>query len=177
MSNHEDSQAGPSPDPVLPGLPEGRFEGREAFRQTVRDALACAAREGWQEMALSDTDFADWPLGEREVVQSLQNWVRRGRKLTLLAGTYDELPRCHPRFVAWRKTWDHVIECRRCATVDRPEMPSVLWTSGWAMRRLHVERCLGMATTLPEPRAAMAEMLREFSRRSSPGFPVTTLGL
>ena len=49
--------------PEAPGLPEGRFEGREAFRQRVRDALACAAREGWQEIMLSDADFHDWPLG------------------------------------------------------------------------------------------------------------------
>ena len=27
-------------------LPEGRFSGREAFQQLVRDALATAAREG-----------------------------------------------------------------------------------------------------------------------------------
>ena len=33
----------------------GRFAGREAFRQLVRDALACAAREGWREIILSAT--------------------------------------------------------------------------------------------------------------------------
>ena len=36
------------------GLPSHRFEGREAFRQLVRDALVCAAREGWRELILCD---------------------------------------------------------------------------------------------------------------------------
>jgi hypothetical protein len=63
MTNNE------SGDPsTAPELPQGRFEGRDAFRQNVRDALACAAREGWRELILSDADFHDWPLGERAVV-------------------------------------------------------------------------------------------------------------
>jgi len=45
------------------GLPSGRFDGREAFRCLVRDALACAVREGWPELVLSDAHFGDWPLG------------------------------------------------------------------------------------------------------------------
>lgn len=54
------------------GLPEGRFTGREAFQQMVRDAFATAAREGWAEILISDANFHDWPLGERAVVESLQ---------------------------------------------------------------------------------------------------------
>jgi hypothetical protein len=55
-----------------PALPSGRFAGRDAFQQLVRDALAAAAREGWREIILCDADFGDWPLGERSVAQSLQ---------------------------------------------------------------------------------------------------------
>ena len=40
-------------------LPAGRFEGRNDFQQLVRDALACAAREGWREIILSDATFED----------------------------------------------------------------------------------------------------------------------
>ncbi len=53
-------------------MPSGRFEGREAFQKLVRDALACAAQEGWRELIVSDANFHDWPLGERAVVESLQ---------------------------------------------------------------------------------------------------------
>ena len=82
-----------------PALPQGRFEGRQAFAQLVRDALACAAREGWREIILSDPGFADWPLGERAVAQSLQAWSAGGRRCVLLARRYDEVPRRHARFV------------------------------------------------------------------------------
>ena len=68
----------PPPDPAAP-LPEGRFSGREAFQQLVRDAFASAAREGWAEIILSDAYFHDWPLGERAVIESLNAWARRGR--------------------------------------------------------------------------------------------------
>ena len=59
-------------------LPTGRFAGRKAFQQLVRDALACAAREGWREIILSDPNFEDWPLGERAVAESLAGVVGNG---------------------------------------------------------------------------------------------------
>src|SRR6478609_7868996 len=80
-------------------LPSRRFEGREEFRQLVRDALATAAREGWRELILSDATFSDWPLGERVVVDSLRAWSKTGRHCTLLAKRYDDVVRAHPRFV------------------------------------------------------------------------------
>jgi hypothetical protein len=163
--------------PPAPALPEGRFEGREAFRQHVRDALACAAREGWREIILSDADFHDWPLGERAVVESLNGWAKTGRKLVMLAKRYDEVTRTHPRFVSWRKTWAHIIECRRCATVDPLILPSALWTSGWVLQRLDTERSTGVCTVIPERRLALRESIEEWLRQSSAGFPTTTLGL
>src|SRR4051812_23478037 len=104
MNAETTTEAGP------PALPSGRFEGREAFRQLVRDALACAAREGWREIILCDADFSEWPLGEREVAQSLQDWSATGRRCTLLARKWDSVVRSHARFVAWRKTWSHIID-------------------------------------------------------------------
>ena len=68
-----------------PRCPRAGFTGREAFRQLVRDALACAAREGWREMVVCDASFEDWPLGEREVVASLQGWARSGRRFVMVA--------------------------------------------------------------------------------------------
>jgi hypothetical protein len=163
--------------PEAPGLPEGRFEGREAFRQRVRDALACAAREGWQEIMLSDADFHDWPLGERAVAESLNAWAKSGRKLVMLAKGYDEVVRMHPRFVTWRKTWAHIVECRRCATADPLDVPSALWTSGWVLHRLDPVGSTGVSTVLPGKRLALREAMEEFLRKSTAGFPATTLGL
>lgn len=166
-----------TPPVEVQALPSGRFEGRLAFQQLVRDALACAAREGWREIILCDASFADWPLGERAVAQSLQDWSRTGRRVTLLAKRYDEVVRRHARFVAWRGTWSHIIEARACAAADPLELPSAIWSPGWVMHRLDPERCNGFSGAEPERRLALREQLQEWLGRSSPAFPATTLGL
>ncbi len=166
-----------TPPPDAQALPSGRFEGRVAFQQLVRDALACAAREGWREVILCDASFADWPLGERAVAQSLHDWSKTGRHITLLAKRYDEVVRRHARFVTWRGTWSHIIEARACAAADPLELPSAIWSPGWVMHRLDPERCNGYSGAEPERRLALRESLTEWLGKSSPAFPATTLGL
>lgn len=158
-------------------LPQGRFEGREAFAQMVRDALACAAAEGWRELVLCDAGFADWPLGERAVAESLQAWSASGRRCILLARRYDDVPRLHPRFVAWRQTWSHIVEARGCPAADPLELPSAIWSPAWVMRRLDVERSHGVAGVEPERRVAIRELIDAWLQKSSPAFSATTLGL
>jgi hypothetical protein len=158
-------------------LPQGRFEGREAFADMVRAALACAAQEGWRELILSDASFLDWPLGERTVADSLQAWSRPGRKVILLARRYDEVLRRHARFVKWRQTWSHIIEARSCPSADELDFPSVIWSPNWVMHRLDPERCNGVSGGEPERRVAVREQLAEWLRKSSPSFASTTLGL
>ena len=69
------------PDDAIPPLAEGRFDGRDDFGVIVRHALSAAAQQGWKEIVFSDPDFADWPLGERAVAQSLQDWSASGLSL------------------------------------------------------------------------------------------------
>lgn len=159
------------------GLPSGRFSGREAFAQTVRDALACAAREGWREIILSDATFADWPLHERAVVESLQAWARGGRHLLMLATRFDEVQRHQPRFVAWRQAWDHIIECRQCRGVDPQDFPSALWSPGWVLQRYDALRSVFVCDTEAARRQALRQALEECRRNGTPGFPASTLGL
>ncbi|MBF9266335.1 hypothetical protein [Paracidovorax cattleyae] len=158
-------------------LPSGRFEGRRDFDAGVRAALACAVREGWQELVLCDFDFHDWPLGDRDVEALLHAWAGRGRRLTLLAAGYDELVRRHARFVRWRSTWDHIVECRKAPARERQELPGVLWSGHWVLQRLDPERCTGVAGGEPERRVQVRQVLDEWLRRSTPAFPATTLGL
>lgn len=158
-------------------LPSGRFSGRKDFQQLVRDALACAAREGWREIILSDPDFADWPLGERAVAESLRAWSAAGRSCTLLACRYDELAVRHARFVTWRRAWSHIIEARACASADMLEFPSAIWSPGWAMQRLDPERCNGYSGAEPERRLLLKENLQAWIGKSGPSFAATTLGL
>jgi hypothetical protein len=158
-------------------LPSGRFAGRDDFQQLIRDALATAAREGWRELILSDADFADWPLGERAVSESLRAWSAAGRRCTLLACRYDQVSIRHARFVTWRRAWSHIIEARACTSADPLELPSAIWSPGWVMQRLDPERCNGYSGSEPERRLLLKESLQEWLARSGPAFPATTLGL
>ena len=171
------THAPPAAQP-LPDLPSGRFSGREAFMQLVRDGLATAARDGWSEIVVSDANFHDWPLGELAVIESLQQWAHSGRRFTMLACTFDEVIRRHARFVRWRGTWDHIITCRRSPSADPLDLPSALWSPAWVMHRLDPLRCVGVSGFEPDRRVLLRESLNEWLRsKSSPGFPSTTLGL
>jgi hypothetical protein len=164
-------------DSALPALPQGRLEGRSAFVQAVRDALQIAAQEGWNELILCDANFADWPLGERVVAEALQDWSRTGRRFVLLAMDYSGMRRLHPRFVKWRQTWDHIIECRSCRATDALAFPSVFWSPAWVMQRIDVERDVLVCDNAASRRVTLRQLLDECRRDSTPGFPASVLGL
>ena len=172
-SKKPDALANTSPET----LTSGRFSGREAFEQLVRDALACAAREGWREIILSDATFADWPLRERSVVESLHAWAAPGRHMILLATRYDEVVRIHARFVSWRKAWGHIIDCRVCRAVPAADFPSAIWSRAWFMHRLDPQRSNGACGYDRKSWGQLREVLDEKIRDSVPGFAASTLGL
>ena len=169
---NSDEQA---PTPLI--LPQGRFAGPTEFTALIRLAFSTAASQGWREIVLSDSNFEDWPLGERAVAQSLQDWSRSGRKLTMLARRYDEVVRRHARFVTWRRTWAHIVDCRGINTVAGDDLPSALWSPSWGFQRLDAVHCTGVAGGEPARRVALKERLDELLRRSSPAFPATTIGI
>lgn len=167
----------PETAPPPSDLSGGRFVGREVFVQHVRTALATAAQQGWRELVLCDGHFGDWPLHEREVVESLQAWSRSGRKCTLLATGYDHVVRQHARFVNWRKAWGHIIDARVCRQIDPVNFPTLLWSPHWTLQLLDPVRCTGVCGAEPERIVRDRELLLELMQVSSPGFPATTLGL
>lgn len=158
-------------------LPSRRFEGREDFRQLVRDALACAAREGWREIVMSDASFEDWPLAERSVADSLQAWARSGRRMVLLARGYDHVVRQHARFVQWRVAWSHIVAASACPGADPLDLPSALWSPAWTLERREPERSIGYCGSEPDRRVAVRETLAAWLQKSTPAFPASTLGL
>ncbi len=161
----------------LHSLPEGRFEGRVAFQQLVRDALRQAAAEGWREIVLCDPDFEDWPLGEREVIESLNAWAKTGRQWRMLSSQYDGLMRRHARFVTWRQTWSHIIECRSTRAVEASALPSCLLGPAWVLRRLDLAHCAGLSSADAGTRHIQREQLAELMHQSGPAFPSSVLGL
>ncbi len=168
---------GQDPGAVLPALHQGAFSGHGAFADLIRNALAHADREGWVEMVWSDATFEDWPLYEKAVVEGLNAWSRKGRKLTLLAHRFDAMRCVHPRFVDWRVRWDHLVECRVCKGIEVSEFPCGLWTPTWALRRLDPQRSTGVAGVEPRLRQLLREALEALKHQSSPGFPASILGL
>ena len=163
--------------PATPSLPEGRFQGRQMFIDLVRQALAAAATEGWTRIVLCDADFADWPLGERAVVESLQAWSGRGRSLQLLACDYGLMRQQHPRFVQWRVTWSHLVEAHVCASASVDELPSALWSPAWTLERLDASHDSLVASRDARRRVALGERLDRWWQRGHPAFPAATLGL
>ncbi|MET0541042.1 MAG: hypothetical protein ABWZ88_04745 [Variovorax sp.] len=158
-------------------LPDGPFEGRDTFRSRLRTAMAEAARQNWREIVFSDIDFEDWPLGERASIESLQAWAGAGRSLVLLAEHFKVFEREHARFVRWRQTWSHIIECRACRGPGLPTVPSAIWTPSWCLQRVDIDHARGMCSVQPERRRALREAIDECLRHGRPAFPALTLGL
>ena len=163
--------------PVPDALSYGCFEGPTAFTELIRVAFAVAATQGWRNIIICDSSFADWPLGERAVIQSLNDWSSSGRRLTMLATNYNEVIRRHARFVSWRRTWAHVVECRANASMSSDDMPSALWSPVWAFQRLDVTRSIGVSGSEVVRRVTLKERLDTCLKLSSPAFAATTLGL
>jgi hypothetical protein len=170
----EGSQSIPS---ELPELPQGRIEGPAEFAAAIRLAFSTAAVQGWREIIMSDANFESWPLGERAVAQTLNDWAKTGRTLTMLARNYDEIMRGHARFVTWRRTWSHIVVCRANTSIAEDDFPSALWSPVWVCQKLDLARSTAVAGAEPARRVAIRERLDECLRRSSPSFPSTTLGL
>lgn len=160
-----------------PALPEGAFDGPTEFAARVRDALAQAAVRGWTEIVLSDPDFADWPLGERAVVESLQAWAASGRSLRLIAAHYRVFEREHARFVQWRRQWDHIVQCRACAGAGAPEVPSALWTPRWFLHRIDPLRSRGLSGPGAAARVALRHTLDECFQQGRVAFAASVTGL
>ncbi|MES2978160.1 MAG: hypothetical protein V4731_07040 [Pseudomonadota bacterium] len=156
-------------------LPEGRFEGREAFTGLVRQVFAVAAAQRWKQLVVCDPDFDDWPLGEAVVASSLNDWARGGGRLVMLAARYDMVARKHHRFVHWRGTWAHQIECRRLPGLDGGG--SLMLAPVWVAERLDTERSTGICSHHAARRVAVQERVAGWLPRSSPAFPATILGL
>lgn len=164
-------------EPPQSALPTGPWEGRAAFADLVRLALQEAASQGWPLIVLSDPDFADWPLGERGVVEALQAWAQSGRQLRFLAKDYRVLREGAPRLVQWRMQWDHLVQARRSQGAVSEGLPSAIWTANWTLERLDMERCRGVATGETRRRVELRERLDASWSASALGFPASILGL
>jgi len=158
-------------------LPLGRYEGRMAFAELVRHTMAAAESRGWRELWWCDAHFADWPLGERAVIESLNRWVRQGRTLHLLARDFRALRQAHARFVSWRVQWDHCIEAKACPGASEADFPSGMWMPDACWVRIDPVRSVVLSTDEPQQRLDFRLRLGDWWAKSTPAFPASTLGL
>jgi hypothetical protein len=158
---------------------ESHFIGHKDFKQWIRVGLFWAVHAGVQRIILSDPDYADWPLGERALTVALHEWALKDpkRRVTVLAASYNEIVRRHGLFVKWRVQWDHQIECLIWNVGKPEELPSLLWTPQWALRRDDLRSCRGQAGRDPNWLVITYEQIQEKIDRSTIGFPATIIGL
>ena len=158
----------------LPGL----IDSRSDFHHALRSAFAQAADAGCRELWLCDPDFSDWPLGEAGVVDALRAWAGQQRRLTLLASTFDEVARRHPRWVEWRRVWSHVVHCRTNTEIEAAALPTVLLAPGLVSVRLsNPARYRGRCSTDAADEVRCREMIDAVLQRSQESFPVALTGL
>jgi hypothetical protein len=154
------------------------IESRTDFQNAVRGALAEAALVGCREIWLVDDNFADWPLGERAVVDDLTHWASAHRTFTIVARSFDEIARHQTRWVIWRRQFSHVVQCRTNTDLEAGQMPSILLVPGLLSVRLHDPvHYRGVATREKADAVQWREEIDAVLQRSEEAFPATTLGL
>jgi hypothetical protein len=159
---------------------EGRFEGRSAFQHAVREALAGLVNGDHHDVWLCDHDFAQWPLGERAVVESFNHWAlgKHHGRCVLLGASFDAFLRAHPRWVEWRQVWSHRVTCLQAPDEAVADIPSALLVPGFvSVELLDRDRYRGLTSHDPLRWADLKERIDVISQRSGETFPPTTLGL
>ncbi len=154
------------------------IESRGEFHEVLRDAFVKIADAGCREVFISDTDFADWPISERGVIEQLTRWAYAHRKLVMLAQNFDDMPRRHPRFTEWRRQWAHVIQCRSLAETVPGELPGLFLAPGCITVKLLDPVRYRASISESEADAIRArDTFDALLQRSEEAFPATTLGL
>ena len=156
----------------------GLITSRGEFHAALHRAFADAASIGCRELWLCDPDFSDWPLGDRSVVEQLRQWAGPQRRITLLAGTFDEVVRRHPRWIEWRRQWSHAVHCRVNSEIGTAQLPTVLLAPGLVSVRLSDNiHFRGRWSRQADDEVRCRELIDAVLQRSEETLPVTTTGL
>jgi len=154
------------------------IDSRLAFHAALHEAFGAMAAAGCREAFLVDEDFADWPLGERAVVDALVQWAGPQRRLVVVARRFDEVVRRHPRWVDWRRTWSHVVECRAFEDTPSAALPGLLLAAGCvAVHLADPLRHRGVLSRDPADLLQRREEVDALLQRTVDSFASTLLGL
>lgn len=157
------------------------IDSRRRFAEAIGWAFTRAMREGGRSRRILcvDRDFADWPLDGPELLDGLTAWLRAGqRQLILLAASYEELPRRHSRFVAWRRNFTHAVFPYVAPEDVAAALPTLLLDDdGTCVRLIDAVHWRGRAYADEREARPWREQIDALVQRSEPGFPAQTLGL
>lgn len=159
--------------------PRRSIASRADFRICVHAAIDEAAMVGCRELWLADAYFAQWPLGERSLVESLARWARPARRqLHLLATSFEAIGRSHPRWVDWRRQWAHRVDCRANTELEPGKMPTLLIAPGlFSLCLRDPTRCLGRWSHDTDDERLDRAKLDAALQQSQPAFPAFVTGL
>lgn len=151
---------------------------RAEFHHAIRAGLAMAAEQDASEIFLVDPHFDDWPLNDRDAVESLTRWASSRRKLVVFAHDFDEMARRAPRFATWRRQWSHIVQCRSDPELEAGQVPTLLFVPGMiSVRLLDPVRYRGTVSARAADHVECRETIDALLQRSVEAFPPTTLGL
>lgn len=152
---------------------------RAGFHAALRWGVERAITRGARRLTWVDPDFAAWPLDDAALLDALAGWLRRpDRQLVLLASTFDEMPRCHPRFVAWRRPWAHMVHGWQAPEDMGGELPTLLHDDGPVLVKLIDPAHWRGRATLDAREARLArDEVDAVLQRSERSFAANPLGL
>lgn len=152
-------------------------ETRTEFVDLLREQLIQALKSGAPEIVLADHDFRDWPLNERALIDALTLWTRPHHRLHVVALDFNDLRQRHPRFVQWRRTYDHLVQAAAPQNVKDSDFPAMLLTPHAVVEVLDRPSWRARASTDPVDLERCRDLLDALLQRSVPAFAATTLGL
>lgn len=153
------------------------IDGRSEFTAALRMALMQSARQRERELCLVDADFEAWPLDDETVLVALAAWARLPlRRLLMVAGRFESIPRWFPRFTEWRGQWAHVIECR-ATDVEASQIPTLLLAGPHSLHLADRLRWRGHRLADDREVSDWREVVDVLVQRSETGFGANTLGL
>jgi hypothetical protein len=163
-------------DPPIPSIAS-----RRGFAEAIRWGFERAMREGSasRRIVCVDRDFAEWPLDAPELLAGLTAWLKGGqRQLVLLAASYDEVPRRHARFVAWRRSFTHAVFPYAAPDDVAATLPALLLDDeGTLVRLIDPVHWRGQVSVDLRSALPWREQIDALVQRAEAAFPAQTLGL
>lgn len=162
----------------------GRLEGWPQIQAGLKSLLIESLQAGARRIVVLDPDFTQWPWSDTDLLHELAMWGRAGHRLEMLAPDFTACARRHPRLSAWRHAHDHLLQigCFEPGEAGTDWPTGLLAAQGGpVLRLLELEegraRWARSGPHVAADRQVALELFDAIAQRSTPAWPLTTLGL